>query len=137
MICTIADVFYEALDSYSGVEMHTNKEHSKFFMGVKIKKDEYGVTIYNTKKGGLFYKEIEGEQLDVFLTQGWMPGVYNVAKDNAKETLDTVAKAIKREIGSSRNEKRYEFLKEKRIELMNKVSNIIKLIENENNKHKG
>ena len=60
MICTIADVFYEALDSYSGVEMHTDKEHSKFFMGVKIKKDEDGVTIYNTKKGGLFYREIEG-----------------------------------------------------------------------------
>ncbi len=127
MICTIADVFYEALDSYSGVEMHTNEENSKFFMGVKINKDEDGVTIYDTKKGGLFYKEIEGEQLDVFLTQGWMPGVYNVAKDNTEETLNTVASAIKTEVGSTKNEKRYEFLKEKRVELMNKISNIIKL----------
>jgi hypothetical protein len=136
MICTIADVFYEALDSYSGVEMHTDKEHSKFFMGVKIKKDEDGVTIYNTKKGGLFYREIEGVQLDMFLTKGWLSGVYNVAKDNTEETLNTVASAIKTEVGSTKNEKRYEFLKEKRVELMNKISNIIKLIEHENNKHK-
>ncbi len=136
MICTIADVFYEALDSYSGVEMHTDKEHSKFFMGVKIKKDEDGVTIYNTKKGGLFYREIEGVQLDMFLTKGWLSGVYNVAKDNTEETLNTVASAIKTEVGSTKNEKRYEFLKEKRVELMNKISNIIKLIEDENNKHK-
>jgi hypothetical protein len=136
MICTIADVFYEALDSYSGVEMHTDKEHSKFFMGVKIKKDEDGVTIYNTKKGGLFYREIEGVQLDMFLTKGWLSGVYNVAKDNTEETLNTVALAIKTEVGSTKNEKRYEFLKEKRVELMNKISNIIKLIEDENNKHK-
>ena len=136
MICTIADVFYEALDSYSGVEMHTDKEHSKFFMGVKIKKDEDGVTIYNTKKGGLFYREIEGVQLDMFLTKGWLSGVYNVAKDNTEETLNTVASAIKTEVGSTKNEKRYEFLKEKRVELMNKISNIIKLIENEDNKHK-
>lgn len=136
MICTIADVFYEALDSYSGVEMHTDKEHSKFFMGVKIKKDEDGVTIYNTKKGGLFYREIEGVQLDIFLTKGWLSGVYNVAKDNTEETLNTVASAIKTEVGSTKNEKRYEFLKEKRVELMNKISNIIKLIEHENNKHK-
>tara|TARA_A100000171_G_scaffold11809_1_gene9666 strand:+ start:1367 stop:1780 length:414 start_codon:yes stop_codon:yes gene_type:complete len=137
MICTIGDVFYEALDSYSGTELKTNKEHSKFFMGVKIKKDSCGFTIYNTKKGGLFYKEIEGEQLDIFLSKGWISGVYNVAKDNTTETLDAVAAAIKREVGSSRNEKRYEFLKEKRIELMNKISNIIKLIEDEDNKHKG
>ena len=136
MICTIADVFYEALDSYSGVEMHTDKEHSKFFMGVKIKKDEDGVTIYKTKKGGLFYREIEGVQLDMFLTKGWLSGVYNVAKDNTEETLNTVALAIKTEVGSTKNEKRYEFLKEKRVELMNKISNIIKLIEDENNKHK-
>ena len=106
-------------------------------MGVKIKKDSCGFTIYNTKKGGLFYKEIEGEQLDIFLSKGWISGVYNVAKDNTTETLDAVAAAIKREVGSSRNEKRYEFLKEKRIELMNKISNIIKLIEDEDNKHKG
>jgi hypothetical protein len=105
-------------------------------MGVKIKKDEDGVTIYNTKKGGLFYREIEGVQLDMFLTKGWLSGVYNVAKDNTEETLNTVALAIKTEVGSTKNEKRYEFLKEKRVELMNKISNIIKLIEDENNKHK-
>lgn len=133
MIQTIKDVWYEALDSHAGVELKTDREHSKFYMGVKIKSDSDGVVIYNTKKGGLFYKEINDKQMDVFLDKGWLLGVYNVAKDNTTETLNTVANAIKEEVGSNRNEKRYEFLKGKRVELMNKVSNIIKLIENEDN----
>jgi len=135
MIQTIKDVWYEALDSYQGVTLKTKNEHSKFLMGVKIKTDSDGVVIYNTKKGGMFYKEVEDEQLDVFLTKGWLSGVYNVAKDNTMSTLDVVTNAIKQEVGTNRNEKRYEFLKQKRVELMNKISKLIKLIEDEDNKY--
>lgn len=135
MIQTIKDVWYEALDSYEGVALKTHNEHSKFLMGVKIKTDSNGVVIYNTKRGGMFYKEVEDHQLDVFLTKGWLSGVYNVAKDNAMSTLDVVTNAIKEEVGTNRNEKRYEFLKQKRVELMNKISDLIKLIEDEDNKH--
>lgn len=135
MICTIDDVFYEALESYSGTVMETEKEHSVFLMGVKIKKDDSGVTIYNTKRGGLFYKEVNDDQLDVFLEKGWLCGVYNVAKDNAKSSLDTVTASIKQEMSGNKNDKRYDYLKEKRVELMNKISNLIKLIDNENNKY--
>src|SRR5210317_1477717 len=119
---TLHDVWYDALDSYASAKLNTGKEEAVFLMGVKIKKDDDGITIYNTKKGGLFYKEINDSQLDAFLNNGWLVGVYNVAKDNAKSSLDTVMTSIKEEMSGSKNEKRYEYLKEKRVELMNKIS---------------
>ena len=72
----------------------------------------------------------------MFFENGFLLGVYNVVKRNTERSLNVVTETINEELTGTRNEKKYEYLKTKRINLMNKLTGIIKLIENENNKHK-
>jgi len=130
------DLWYDADMSNRGVKMHHDDCESIIYMGIKIEKNGNDVRLINTKKGGNFYKEVTDEQYDMFFENGFLIGVYNVVKANTERSLNIVTETINEELTGTRNEKKYEYLKTKRMNLMNKLTDIIKLIENENNKHK-
>lgn len=130
------DLWYDADMSNRGVRMQHNDCDSIIYMGIKIEKKDNDVRLINTKKGGNFYKEVTDEQYDVFFENGFLIGVYSVVKANTERSLQIVAETINEELTGTRNEKKYEYLKTKRVNLMNKLTDIIKLIQNENNKHK-
>lgn len=130
------DLWYDADMSNRGVKMNHDDCESIIYMGIKIEKKDNDVRLLNTKKGGNFYKEVTDEQYDMFFENGFLLGVYNVVKANTERSLQIVAETINEELTGTRNEKKYEYLKTKRMNLMNKLTDIIKLIENENNKHK-
>ena len=130
------DLWYDADMSNRGVKMQHDGCDSIIYMGIKIERKGNDVRLINTKKGGNFYKEITDEQYDMFFKNGFLLGVYNVVKVNTERSLNVVTETINEELTGTRNEKKYEYLKTKRMNLMNKLTDIIKLIENENNKHK-
>lgn len=130
------DLWYDADMSNRGVKMQHDGCDSIIYMGIKIERKGNDVRLINTKKGGNFYKEITDEQYDMFFENGFLLGVYNVVKVNTERSLNVVTETINEELTGTRNEKKYEYLKTKRMNLMNKLTDIIKLIENENNKHK-
>ncbi len=130
------DLWYDADMSNRGVRMQHDDCDSIIYMGIKIEKKDNDVRLINTKKGGNFYKEVTDEQYDMFFENGFLIGVYNVVKANTERSLNIVTETINEELTGTRNEKKYEYLKTKRMNLMNKLTDIIKLIENENNKHK-
>lgn len=130
------DLWYDADMSNRGVKMQHDGCDSIIYMGIKIERKDNDVRLINTKKGGNFYKEITDEQYDMFFENGFLLGVYNVVKVNTERSLNVVTETINEELTGTRNEKKYEYLKTKRMNLMNKLTDIIKLIENENNKHK-
>jgi len=130
------DLWYDADMCHRGVKMNHDDCESIIYMGIKIEKKDNDVRLLNTKKGGNFYKEVTDEQYDMFFENGFLLGVYNVVKANTERSLQIVAETINEELTGTRNEKKYEYLKTKRMNLMNKLTDIIKLIENENNKHK-
>tara|TARA_X000001316_G_scaffold10785_1_gene3558 strand:- start:3280 stop:3690 length:411 start_codon:yes stop_codon:yes gene_type:complete len=130
------DLWYDADMSNRGVKMQHDGCDSIIYMGIKIERKGNDVRLINTKKGGNFYKEITDEQYDMFFENGFLLGVYNVVKVNTERSLNVVTETINEELTGTRNEKKYEYLKTKRMNLMNKLTDIIKLIQNENNKHK-
>lgn len=130
------DLWYDADMSNRGVKMQHDGCDSIIYMGIKIERKGNDVRLINTKKGGNFYKEITDEQYDMFFENGFLLGVYNLVKVNTERSLNVVTETINEELTGTRNEKKYEYLKTKRMNLMNKLTDIIKLIENENNKHK-
>lgn len=130
------DLWYDADMSNRGVRMQHDDCDSIIYMGIKIEKKDNDVRLINTKKGGNFYKEVTDEQYDMFFKNGFLIGVYNVVKANTERSLNIVTETINEELTGTRNEKKYEYLKTKRMNLMNKLTDIIKLIQNENNKHK-
>ena len=130
------DLWYDADMSNRGVKMQHDGCDSIIYMGIKIERKGNDVRLINTKKGGNFYKEITDEQYDMFFENGFLLGVYNVVKVNTERSLNVVTETINEELTGTRNEKKYEYLKTERMNLMNKLTDIIKLIQNENNKHK-
>ena len=121
---------------HRGVRMDYDDCESIMYMGIKIEKRNGDIRLLNTKRGGNFYKEVTEDEYDMFFENGFLLGVYNVVKRNTERSLNVVTETINEELTGTRNEKKYEYLKTKRINLMNKLTGIIKLIENENNKHK-
>jgi len=130
------DLWYDADMCYRGVRMDYDDCESIMYMGIKIEKRDGDIRLLNTKRGGNFYKEVTEDEYDMFFENGFLLGVYNVVKRNTERSLNVVTETINEELTGTRNEKKYEYLKTKRINLMNKLTGIIKLIENENNKHK-
>lgn len=114
-------VFREAMIHPYSVRIETPTTLSYVFAGVKIERDtETGeVVIYNTKRGGDFYREISKLEYRMMCMFGFNIGACNIAMMNAKRSLRKVQQQIKDEVTGRNNKKRYEYLKQHRITLIN------------------
>lgn len=91
------------------------------FAGIKIEKDnETGeIIIYNTRKGGDFYKELSKVEYRMMFMVGFGVGACNIAMVNAKRSLDRVQAFIQGELTGRNNKKRYDYLKQCRVTFIN------------------
>lgn len=121
------DIFEEAYNDRLGVRITTPDSVSVIYRGVKIQNNNGSIKIYNTAKGGDFYKELTPEQYNVFIKKGFRQGVYEVCMGNYKDTLKMLSVKIRNEVASRNNQKHYNLLKEYRTTIMNKISEVIKL----------
>jgi len=120
-------IFEEAYNDGLSVRITTKDSVSLIFRGVKVENKDGKITIYNTNKGGDFYREITPEQYKVFAKNGFRQGVYGVCMENYKDTLRMLSVKIRNEVASRNNQKHYNLLKEYRTTVMNKITDVIKL----------
>ena len=124
---TKEQIFNDAYNDRLGVKITTPDSISVIYRGVKIQNNNGSIKIYNTAKGGDFYREATPEQYNVFIKNGFRQGVYEVCMENYKDTLKTLSVKIRNEVASRNNQKHYNLLKEYRTTIMNKISEILKL----------
>jgi len=120
-------VFNQAYNDRLSVRITTNNSVSLVFRGVKVENKDNNVTVYDTNKGGDFYREVTPDQYQVFFDKGFRKGVYEVNTSNYKDTLDMLSIKIRNEVASRNNLKHYNTLKEYRNTIMQKLSEVIKL----------
>jgi len=120
---TLENVLTEAVnDSYS-VNLDGTSTQARLVMGVKIIKDNErdSIKIYNTHKGGDYYREITGSEYSVFEGKGWRHGVYMVAIGNYIDSLDSIQDLVRGEVNKPKlNDKRLSLLKKRRVSVLDK-----------------
>jgi hypothetical protein len=87
-------------------------------------KEEYRIS--NMTLGGMYYKELTGEEYEVFLRKGWQRGVYEIAVENAKRQLEKVEKKTKEEVNHRKNTKYFQTLKTARQRIMSTYSKLLR-----------
>lgn len=127
MIVSLSCVYEEARKDETALLLESPSHESIFLYSCKISKDNKtgDVLLENVGKGGDYYKEIDGEDLDVFLEHGWRRGVYNVSMKNYKDKLATIEQRIKDILNQHKPEDRnVKNLKILRSSIMNKYISI-------------
>jgi len=119
-------IWEEACDDAKAIKIVTKRCESVLFKGIKIISDEEGIRIYNTKKGSLDYQEIDYDDYLYFLKKGFRDGVYHILKRTYKDQIDTINTSIQNEVNQRNNKKHYDYLKQKRDNIINKYTQIIK-----------
>tara|TARA_Y100001937_G_C7122712_1_gene333425 strand:+ start:1563 stop:1940 length:378 start_codon:yes stop_codon:yes gene_type:complete len=110
-------------DEYaSGLDGNTYEARMVFGIKIVYDHDTESITIWNTAKGGDFYKEVK--ELEPFLERGWRYGVYKTAMKNYLDKLDHVEASMKKEVNGKRNPKQIKSLKNARVRLLGKYNYI-------------
>ncbi len=94
--------------------------------GIQMERCKEDYRISNMTLGGMYYKELSGEEYEIFLSKGWQRGVYEVAVENAKRQLDKVEKKTKEEVNHRKNTKYFQTLKTARQRIMTTYSKLLR-----------
>ena len=91
-------------------------------LGIKIAQDieTQKVKIYDLSSAGNYYVEMQGENLEMILNQGWSAGVYKITLEKYKKKLDRIKLGISSELNGNKSNKRLLYLKEARQQILNK-----------------
>tara|TARA_R110000787_G_scaffold3543_6_gene13874 strand:- start:14236 stop:14634 length:399 start_codon:yes stop_codon:yes gene_type:complete len=90
--------------------------------GVKIQSFESKTEILNCSKGGHYYKEIENEEYEFFLENGWRKGKVYVSINNCIYKLNLIENRMKIEMNTRKNDKHIQNLKTRRDNLLVKYA---------------
>jgi len=98
---------------------------ARIVYGCRIVRDDATgeIQIYNTGKGGDYYKRIE--DINIFLEKGWRQGCYEVSLDNYRDRLDRIEKMIRNEVNGKRNPKQIQSYKTQRESVLNKYAELM------------
>lgn len=122
------NLFNQAVDDNQCANLDSMRYEARLLLGVKIsrRRDNGEVELFDTTRSS-FYKAIEGDELDVYLKEGWNAGVLNSFSDRYERRQETLDRAIAREVAGNNRvrvtasiERNKEKLNARRIELMNK-----------------
>ena len=133
---SLEQIFIQAVqDTNSSPIVYPNYE-SQISCGIKIVKDNKSgdINIFNTTRGGDFYREINNTQYKTFKKNGWLRGLYTLALNNFCRKLETIEEKIKNEFNNNKNLKHIQRLKSARERILiryNKVSNQLKTLNND------
>lgn len=135
MYSKLHDVYNEAVEDYGSANLNGTDYDARISNGIKIIKshEDNSIEIFNTARGGDYYKELSEEEYDLFFKHGWVIGVCKLSLKKYKERLDIIEQKMKNEINGRNNSKYISFLKETRKSTLNKYYNITqKLNQHEN-----
>lgn len=120
------EVFNEAVNDYASTNLDGDEYDAMMSYGIKIVRNhsDDSIQIFNTARGGDYYKEIKEEEYTIFFEEGWTIGVRKMALAKYKERLDNIEKKMKDEINGRNNAKYISFLKETRKSTLNKYYNV-------------
>jgi|TARA_R110000765_G_scaffold51726_8_gene104397 hypothetical protein len=125
MYSELNDVFEEAVNDHASRRLNGSDEDAMLSCGIKIVRyhEDDNIEIYNTAKGGDYYKEIEEDEYNLFFDNGWVAGVCKMSLKKYKERLETIKNKMKDEINGRNNAKYISFLKDTIRTTMNKYYN--------------
>ena len=126
MYTELHNVFEEALSYCNTANLDGIDYKARLSYGIKIVKydEDDSIVIYNTSKGGDYYRELTEEQYDMFFKQGWKVGVLKMALERYTNKLTLIEKKIKEEINGRNNANYLNFLKETRTQTLNNYYNV-------------
>ena len=123
---SLEDIWVQALEDTYAISLDGKGYQSRMVYGLKIVKDDETnkIELINATRGGDYYREINAEELEVFLEKGWRYGVYVLSLSNYRLKLDLIEQKINKEMNSRKSKKQIEILKGSRKRVMNKYSEI-------------
>jgi len=127
----MTEILNEASQDFLSTKLVTSESLSYLRKGIKIESKNGVIKIYNTKFGGDFYKELNNDEYQLFLTNGWKVGCYMMAISNYKVSLQRISESIVKEINSRKNQRHYVTLKQTRNSVMEKFTETLKLLQKE------
>ena len=115
----LSSIFMQALDDPGTTSMDGKGYKARMKLGVKIAKDieTQRVKIYDLSSAGNYYVEMQGDNLEIILNEGWSVGVYKITY---KQKLDRIKLGISSELNGNKSNKRLLYLKEARQQILNK-----------------
>ena len=129
-------IFQESVEDFESAILDSLDYEARLLRGIKIVKDnETGeVVIFNTTKGGDYYKEIEDGEYNLFLENGWKIAVYVISLSNYRRKLVSIEQRIKEELRGRKNAKSIKMSKSRRLAILknfSEVSNKLKELQDE------
>ena len=126
MYSVLNDIFEQAVRDHNSTNLDGDTYESRMYYGIKIVRENESktITIYDTARGGDYYKELEEEEYDLFFDFGWKTAVRKLTLVRYKDRLKSVEEKIKHEINGRNNAKYLVYLKEIRANTMNKYYNV-------------
>ncbi len=118
----LKDIVDQALEDNTAVTSILPKGVSVMGNGVKLQSFPSKIEILNCSKGGHYYKEIEEEEYNYFLENGWRKGKIQVAINNCKYKLALIEKRMQVEMNTRKNDKHIQNLKTRRENLIKKYA---------------
>lgn len=129
---TLQEIWTEATRLNVAVRLRTPTSDSVIYKGIKIELKDEEVRIYNTRLSGDFYKELTATEYQIFTDNGFQYGVYAMCINNYRVILNKLAIKIRDEMTKRNNIRHYNGLKAYRNTVMNKFTETLKIIQNEN-----
>ena len=122
---TIQDIWEQALLDSFAMEINSTSTHVKIIYGCRIVKDKSTdkISLFNAG-GGDYYIEMNEEEVEIFLENGWRHGCYTVSLSNCKRKLLKVEKRIRDEMNSKKNPKQISSYKESRETILSMYTRI-------------
>lgn len=122
----IKDIFKQALEDPKSIKSILHQGVSVIGRGVKIQKFDDKTEILNMGKGGMYYKECDDQEYNLFFEHGWVLGSKHLMMSNCLHKLKLVEKRIKEEMSTRKNDKHIQNMKSRRENLLKKYFNIKK-----------
>ncbi len=123
---SLEDIWVQALEDTYAISLDGKGYQSRMVYGLKIVKDDETnqIELINATRGGDYYREINAEELEVFLEKGWRYGVYVLSLSNLRSKLDLIEERIKEELTGKNSQKKYKILKNQREKVLEKYSQL-------------
>ena len=97
---------------HSSINLDGTDHEARMQLGVKIVRytEDDKVEIYNTSKGGDYYKELTRDEVKIFIEKGWRYGIYVISLSNYRSKLDSLKEAIKNYSNNNLTKKQLQML---------------------------
>lgn len=125
---SLEEVFDQSMNDKYSADLSNKSCKASIVYGIKsiMDRETYDIKIYNTTRGGNYYKEINDQEYNVFYENGWRFGVYTLYLSNIKRRLNQIETNIKKEFNGKLSKRAILGWKTSRTLMMAKYSKVAK-----------